>query len=314
MVMKIVSIEWNHIPQLHPSACCIGFFDGFHRGHQLLLEKTLALAKHKHLLSGVILFDPDPWLLFHPERKLDHLTPLEKRIKMIEAKGFDVIYILHFTQSFAALPTDAFHQLLAEMQVKFLVCGTDFRYGRQNRGTIATLKSQTSFVVVPIDPLMENGQAKISSSTIEKWVAEGKIEAANRLLGYQYSIDGIVEHGYKRGSELLQIPTANLKVVGDYVLPAAGVYAGFVKVEGQYYQAMINIGKNPTFKNEQKTIEAHLFDFDQDIYGKPVSFLFVQRLRKEMKFDSVEALKEQLLKDRERSKRLLANISIQDWS
>lgn len=314
MVMKIIQIEWEHIPDLPPSACCIGFFDGFHRGHQLLLEKTLELAQENHLLSGVILFDPDPWLLFHPKRKLDHLTPLKKRIKMIEAKGFDAIYILHFTRSFAALDTNAFHELLVKMHVQLLICGTDFHYGHQNTGTIQTLKNQNEFQVVSIAPLMEKEQVKISSSTIEKLIKEGHIEKANALLGYQYAIDGTIEHGYKRGSSLLQIPTANLKTDGNYVLPANGVYAGFVKVDGHFYQAMINIGKNPTFKNEAKTIEANLFDFDQTIYGKPASFLFVAPLRNEMKFASIEALKEQLLKDREHSKRLLANISIHDWS
>ncbi len=314
MVMQIYSIEFTKIPDLPKTVCCIGFFDGLHKGHQLLLKTTLEEARKKHLPSGVILFDPDPWTLFHPDEEMDHLTPIEKREAMFQEAGIDILYIMHFTKEFAALTYEDFHELLFDMHVQALVCGTDFHYASHNSGSIHTLKAQERIEIIAIEPLMEDQIEKISSSKIEKEIEAGRIEEANASLGYMYSIDGTIRHGFQRGSKILNIPTANLEPDSLFTLPAIGVYAGYMKLKNSYYPAMINIGFNPTFGNTHKSIEAHVLDFDQDLYGKKVSFLFVQKIRPEHKFDSIEALKTQLKQDIETTRQILAKKSIQDWS
>ena len=138
---------------------------------------------------------------------------------------------------------------------------------------------------------------KISSSRIEPLIQSGKVDLANDLLGYIYSVDGKVEHGYKRGTKLLNIPTANLKVNSDYLLPSNGVYAGYVSINEYLYPAMINVGNNPTFENNHITLEANIFDFSKDIYGKQVRFYFLKKTRSEIKFADFNALKMQLNQD-----------------
>lgn len=311
--MEVIEISHQKIPALVPSACCVGYFDGLHKGHQLLLDKTLETAEKHGLASGVILFDPDPWTIFHPEQELDYLTPLPKRLEMIGQKGFDLIYILRFTKEFAALPVEAFHDVLVQMHVRYLICGTEFKYACRNTGSIETLKNDRRLHAVPVDLYMEDPSHKISSSTIEEYVLEGKIALANELLGYMYSLDGTVEKGYQRGSRLLGFPTANLRVAPDVIVPAAGVYAGYVKIGDWYHMAMINVGSNPTFNNTKRTIEAHILDFDQDIYGEKVRFLFAQYIRGEQKFPSVQALKEQLHRDIMSTRSILSKNSVKDW-
>ncbi len=310
--MEVIEISHQKIPALVPSACCVGYFDGLHKGHQLLLDKTLETAEKHGLASGVILFDPDPWTIFHPEQELDYLTPLPKRLEMIGQKGFDLIYILRFTKEFAALPVEAFHDVLVQMHVRYLICGTEFKYACRNTGSIETLKNDRRLHAVPVDLYMEDPSHKISSSTIEEYVLEGKIALANELLGYMYSLDGTVEKGYQRGGRLLGFPTANLRVAPDVIVPAAGVYAGYVKIGDRYHMAMINVGSNPTFNNTKRTIEAHILDFDQDIYGEKVRFLFAHYIRGEQKFPSVQALKEQLHRDIMSTRSILSKNSVKD--
>lgn len=138
---------------------------------------------------------------------------------------------------------------------------------------------------------------KISSSRIEPLIQSGKMDLANELLGYMYSIEGVIEHGFKRGSTLLKFPTANLGANKDYLVPSSGVYAGFVYVDDTFYGAMINVGNNPTFENKSVSIEAHIFEFDQDIYDRQVRFFFLKKTRNEIRFDGFEALKKQLQSD-----------------
>lgn len=304
MVMEVQRINYQDIPALDPSVACIGYFDGMHKGHQELLNLSLKIAKTKKLKSAVITFDPDPWSVFYPEKKLQHLFTLEDKIHFAKKKGFDCFYILEFTKAFASNPTDAFHKILANMQVQHLICGFDFRYAYKNSGNIHTLMEQSYFDVFVVDSVNDQS-IKISSSRIEPLVCQGQVLKANRLLGYIYSIQGTIVKGFQRGSKILGIPTANLNAKIEYVQPVVGVYAGFVSVDHLLYGAMINIGNNPTFENKFQTIEANLFDFDQDIYGKEVRFFFFDKIRDEKKFSGAKELKEQLLQDIQTSKKRL---------
>ena len=295
--MEVIRIDYLNVPKdLSKSSCCIGFFDGLHTGHQALLENCIKKAKELNIQSGLITFDPDPWKIFFPERVCRHITTLQDRIHLASAMGIEVMYVITFSKDFAALDVDAFHMLLHKMNVSYITCGFDFKYASKNSGNVDTISSQNYFGVSVIESVNSKNE-KISSSRIEPLIQSGKIDLANDLLGYMYSIEGIVEHGFKRGSTLLKFPTANLGANPDYLVPSSGVYAGFVYVDDTFYGAMINVGNNPTFENKKVSIEAHIFDFDQDIYDQRVRFFFLKKTRNEIRFNGFEELKKQLESD-----------------
>ena len=294
--MEVVHIDFRHVPLLQDSVCCIGYFDGLHLGHQALIEKAVSIAKQKNIQSGLITFDPDPWVVFKPDANLDHLTSMQDRIRLASQMQIDVFYIMHFTKEFASLEPEQFHEVLHTMQVQSLVCGFDYHYGKKNSGNIETLKRQNYFEVSVIDSV-NSKSLKISSTRIENLIRSGNIEEANELLDTYYSMAGIVGQGFQRGRKLLGIPTANLDLQEAYVVPAVGVYTGYMLYEGILYPAMINVGKNPTFENVNMTIEAHVLDFSKMIYGADVRFFFVSKIRDEMKFNSLQGLRNQLLLD-----------------
>lgn len=305
--MDVVRINHKHIPlELRSSVGCIGYFDGFHKGHQGLVKKAIEISKEKGIDSSIITFDPDPWSVFKPDYELKHLMTLSDKIQFSKSCGVDHFYILTFTLDFASLSTDEFHAVLKNMNIDTLVCGFDFQYGTKNSGSVDTLKVQSDFDVVVVESINEEDE-KISSSRIEPLIEKGELKKANELSGFIYSVEGDVVHGFKRGSSLLQIPTANLEVERDYILPSNGVYAGAVSIDSDMYLAMINIGNNPTFENEVKTIEAHILDFDQNIYDKKVRFYFYSKIRDEQKFDNFHHLKAQLLSDIETTRQIMMN-------
>lgn len=294
--MKTFRINYRDLPKLNPSVSCVGFFDGVHKGHKALMAKAISAANEKSCKSAVLTFDPDPWVIFHPERKIEHITPMNEKIKIANSLGFDYFYILEFTKDFAALSIDEFHKLVSNMNISMIICGFDFQYGNKNAGNIATLKKQTLFDVVVVDSI-DDKNGKISSTRIEQKIKDGFVLDANRMMGHCYTMEGQVEHGFGRGSKLLNIPTANLHLIREYVLPKVGVYSGMANINGILHPAMINIGMNPTFNNSNQTIEVHILDFDQDLYGKLLRIYFYDRIRSEMRFSGVDALKTQLQKD-----------------
>lgn len=296
MVMEVYRLSFKDIPALQPSACCIGYFDGMHRGHQALINKAKEQAKKKNIRSGLITFDPDPWEIFYPESFQQHLFTVQDKIDYCRYMGLDVFYILEFDKEFASQSVEEFHQLLHEMNIESLVCGFDFMYGSKNSGNTTTLQSQSFFTVDVIESVNYSNE-KIASSRIEPLIIQGRLKEANSLLGFPYSVSGTIVHGFRRGTDLLEIPTANLDVDYEYVLPEVGVYAGLVFVNGEFYPSMINIGKNPTFDNDKLTVEAHLLDFDEDIYDHQARYFFLEKTRGEFRFDSFQELKDQLHQD-----------------
>ena len=305
MVMQVYKIDYNALPSLPKSVACIGFFDGFHKGHQALVDACLKDAKNLGLSSVIITFDPDPWVLFHPERTIEHITPLEDKIELARHLDIDSFYIINFTRDFASLDTKQFHDLLSNLNVVSLICGFDFRYAKKNEGDTKTLSQQDLFSVRVIDAVLDHVE-KISSTRIENALKQGRVLEAAKMLGYGYSIEGIVEHGYHRGTSLLQIPTANLNISREFILPAGGVYAGLAQYKSKFYPTMINIGNNPTFKNNHISIEAHLISFEGDLYDQNLRIFFIDLIRSEKQFDGIDALKEQLHKDIENSLTILA--------
>lgn len=302
--MKVIHIQFDKIPDLQPSAAAVGYFDGFHTGHMKLIEKTLSLAKEHHVQSAVLTFDPDPWVIFKPYGNRDHLVSLHDKAIMAAAMGMDYLYVVEFSKEFSQLSIEQFHEFLVKMKVQYLVCGFDFSYACKGYGNVETLRQQKAIEVFVIDAVQSHKQ-KISSTRIEQLVRAGLVYQAAELLGIYYSIPGVIVHGYKRGGKELGFPTANLQPEKGYVMPANGVYAGYVFCDGAFYPAMMNVGSNPTFQNHEMTIEAHILDFDRNIYGKMVRFFFTHRIRPEVRFESAEALKKQLVFDRTRTIQLL---------
>lgn len=304
--MEIVKLDRHAHLDLEPSIACIGYFDGLHLGHQALIQQVIDQAKG--LKKVLMTFDPDPYVIFHPEIELHDLLPLTDRAQVAHAMGMDAMYVLDFTLEFAKKDVLAFHQWIKDQQIKHLVCGFDFLYGYGNTGNVETLQSQQDFAVSVVKAVRQDGQ-KISTSTIEPALLNGQTELANRLLGYYYSVSGTIVQGYKRGRRL-GYPTANLELSYNYSPLKRGVYAGYVGVNGRLYPAMLNVGYNPTFENTPLSYEAHLFDFNEDLYGKQARFFFAHYLRGEIKFNSLDDLSQQMAQDEQVSRHWLANASL----
>lgn len=302
----MISYTISHLTpiDLPPSVCAIGYFDGLHRGHQKLIETAKEQAQKRGVALSVLTFHPDPWAVLKPDAPLEHLVNLEEKKQILEALGVDLFYIVDFTKEFAALSIEAFHQFLKALHIEALVCGFDFHYGAKGKGNPQSLLQCDYFETTVISKISDEESqdekeiAKISSSRIEKLILEGKVQKANALLGYLYSISGEVVHGFKRGHSL-GFPTANLKVDAETLVPGSGVYAGFVAIDHTLFAAMINVGKNPTFDNKALSIEAYILNQHLDLYGQTVRFFFVKKLRGEKKFASFEDLKAQLAKDQQ---------------
>lgn len=292
-------------------AACIGYFDGFHLGHQSLFNKTLTIAKQKSLKSALISFDPDPWVVLHGVPNANHLTTINDRKVLAEKLGFDIWISIEFDKDMASLSPSEFINKLQSINIHELVCGFDFKFGSKGTGTIDTLLSAQSdnFHVHVISEYKVDNE-KVSSTRIKIALKNGNMELVKQLLGRYYQLKGIVVGGKQIGRKI-GYPTANLQVNSEYVLPKMGVYAGYVTIDSLRYQAMISIGLNPTVKDDRVvSIEAHIFDFDRDIYNKEVSFVYVQYLRPELKFNSLNGLILQLKEDEKECRKVLKDINI----
>lgn len=279
--MEIIKIKANETRVFNHQYCaCIGYFDGVHKGHQKLIETTIKKAKQTQMIPACICFDQDPWVVLNKCEDCAHLTPLPQRLKLLEHYGIKTCFVLHFDMDMAKMKIATFISLLNQMNVKHLICGKDFSFGDCGKGKIKDLENQSfSLNIVPEECYQGS---KISSSTLEKQLQNGFIKLVNEQLGRIYCVEGVIVHGNQIGKKTLGVATANLKMSDDYIIPKKGVYQGMVNVNGQMYNAMINIGYNPTLNlREHLSIEAHLLQFDQDIYGKNAVFYFVDFLREE---------------------------------
>lgn len=293
--MQVIRFSHTDIPDLPHSVLAMGFFDGFHRGHQALLQEARQQGTRLGLPWGVLTFDPDPWTIFRPEEPLDHIQTLEDRERTAQALGADLFCILEFSREFASLSPQGFHEILQRMHADYIVTGFDFHYGSHNAGSTETLR-EAGFAMTVVKAV-EDQDGKISSTRVEAAIREGQVAQAAAMLGQDYSVAGTVVKGYQRGSRLLAVPTANLQPDPGYIIPKSGVYAGYVLSGTTLYPAMINIGNNPTFGNRKQSMEAFLFGFSGDLYGAGLRFFFSFYLRPEQKFESVQALQAQLEQD-----------------
>ncbi len=283
---------------LSNTVAAIGFFDGVHLGHAALLQKTRELAASKGSTSAVVTFDEHPRRLFSNEDFL-YLTPLAMRLEHFEAEGFDVAYVLPFDRKMASLSPETFiEDYLGTLQT--LVCGFDFTYGRGGLGDVYSLRETATFEVVVLDERTVAGD-KIGSTRIRRLLREGKVRAAETLLGRPYTIEGTVVAGDRRG-RTIAYPTANLET-GAFFIPARGVYATRTKVQGRWHPSMSSIGYNPTL-NRSGTIrvETHLLDYQGDLYGETLRLAFIEQLREERHFPTTASLVAQIKEDEQRTR------------
>ncbi len=292
------------------NACVtIGNFDGVHKGHQQLFSQVVQKARSLNGTSVVITFDPHPLQVLLPGG-IKLISTCQQKEELIEQSGIDVLLVIPFTREFAKTTADAFvaDLLVKKLGVKELVVGYDYAFGKGRSGNIDFLKQQGQLFGFPVTVVEACylGEQLVSSTKIRELVKEGKMAAARELLGRYYQIRGTVRVGKQRGGKVIGFPTANLKFNDEDLVPKHGVYVTQVFCEDQYYGGILNIGYNPTFGEEQLVAETHIFDFNEDIYGKPIKVNLVQFLRSEKKFSGAEELAKQISKDVLLAKKILA--------
>ncbi len=286
----------------------LGNFDGVHLGHQAIFQRVVERAREIGGVSMVFTFEPHPLQIIAPDKAPPLLTTFEQKMRLIAGLGVEVGLRVPFTTAFAGqAPIDFIGDVLCEtIGVHELVVGYDFRFGRQRAGTTAFLQDQASrfnYRVTVVPPISQAGIV-VSSSNIRRFLSDGDVDAAARLLGRYYAIEGPVVEGFRRGATL-GFPTANVQPI-NAVVPCTGVYAVWVVWNHQRYQGVANIGYNPTFDNQTLSVEAHLFDFDAELYGATVQVEFVKRLRAERKFASIDELTAQIACDAQQARAIHA--------
>jgi riboflavin kinase/FMN adenylyltransferase len=297
-----------------PSVATLGNFDGVHRGHRAVLGTVVSRARELGLPSVAVTFDPHPVAVLHPERAPTLLTGLEHRLELLEGTGLDAVLVMEFTRDFALQTPEEFVRsvYVDGLHAHTLVVGKDTRFGIHNSGDITTLHelaARYGFEVVALDPigdgLVAPGVRAWSSTRVRHLLREGDVATAAEVLGRPHRVTGTVVHGRHRGREL-GYPTANLGPDSEGMIPADGVYAGWLERldlpredEDRRMPAAISVGTNPTFDDVPvRTVEAHVLDrTDLDLYGERVAVDFGHWLRGNVRFDSVEELLEQMARD-----------------
>jgi riboflavin kinase/FMN adenylyltransferase len=280
----------------------VGTFDGVHLGHSKIFERMTVLAKSCDGETVVITFDPHPrFVVHHDSKNLKFINTRERKYELIENNGIDHLIIIPFTKEFSNTHADTFIEdiLVKKIGVHELVVGYDHHFGKNREGSFDALEDLAEKFNFGLEQISARDidDIAISSTKIRNALKEGDISFANELLGYEYSITGTVVSGNKIGRKI-GFPTANIEIEDEYkLIMAIGVYACRVQWKGKTYQGMGNIGYRPTINNSDLTIEVNIFEFDEEIYGETITIFFVDRIRNEVKFENLEALKAQLAKD-----------------
>ncbi|MGB3144220.1 MAG: bifunctional riboflavin kinase/FAD synthetase [Maribacter sp.] len=295
----------------HPIAITIGTFDGVHIGHRKILDKIINHAKESTLNSAVLTFFPHPRMVLQKDADIKLLNTIDEKMMILKNLGLDILIIHPFTMKFSRLTATEFVRdiLVNTLHTKKVIIGYDHRFGRNRTANINDLIAfggTHDFTVEEIQA-QEIEEVSVSSTKIRKALEEGDIETANAYLGYQYMLTGTIVRGKGLGKQL-GYPTANLSIAEQYkLIPKTGSYIVKSTIKEQLVYGMMNIGFNPTVDGTEKSIEINFFDFDSDLYEEKIQVDILSRLRDEYKFDSVDALKAQLAKDKEKSLAYISN-------
>jgi riboflavin kinase / FMN adenylyltransferase len=290
-------------PDLGRTVVTIGVFDGVHRGHQVIVGAAVERARAAGLASVALTFDPHPSVVVRPQAYLPMLTSVARRTELLLGLGIDHVWVVPFTYELSQLSPEQFvtDVLVARLQPGVVVVGANFRFGHRAAGRVGTLAElglAHDFTVEPVRLAGGDAAEVWSSTAVRTAVTDGDVAGAAAILGRPHRIEGVVVHGDHRGREL-GYPTANLEVDASAAIPADGVYAGrLVRADRAPLPAAISIGTNPTFDGSVRRVEAYVLDrTDLDLYDERVGLDFVQRLRPTERFDSVDALLEQMAAD-----------------
>lgn len=279
----------------------VGIFDGIHLGHRAILSRLVEGARAAGSPAVVLTLHPHPAVVLGGQADFAYLTPPDEKAALLAGLGVDAVITLPFSREFAAETAEDFMRRVARsLSLRHLVIGYDTALGRGREGNAARLTEigkALGYTVEVVEAVQQEGRI-ISSSAIRQQVREGAVAEAAQALGRPYTLSGPVVHGDGRGRHI-NVPTANMQVSAEKLIPAKGIYATWAHVGGERFAAATNIGTNPTFTPEKQTatVETHLLDFERSLYGKKVTLEFVARLRDEMKFSSVEALLGQIQAD-----------------
>ena len=288
----------------------IGNFDGVHLGHQMLFSEVVNRAYQKQGTIVVVTFNPHPLQVIRPEFGIKLISTYDQKVELIALAGIDVLVVIPFTRDFAATSAEAFvdEVLINTIGVKELVVGYDYAFGKGRQGNIEFLKQQgelKGFPVTVVEPYYVDNML-VSSSKIRELVSEGRMLDVKKLLGRSYQIRGTVQEGKKRGGPVVGFKTANLHLSEEDLCPKHGVYVTQVVYDGKCYGGVLNIGYNPTFGENRLSAETHIFDFNQEIYGKKIKINLLKYLRGEKKFSGPEDLAAQIREDILQAKDILA--------
>lgn len=300
MTVSLARRELQRIAPGRPSAVTVGVFDGVHRGHRHLVAALLEEARRESLATVAITFNPHPRTVLQPGATIAYLTSLEERVELLQSLGLDAVGVLAFTSELAQLEPREFLGLLAdELEMRLLLVGPDFAFGRNRAGTleVSSKIGEDLGFRVEVASMLDEGGEKVGSTAVRQALAGGDVSRVAQLLGRPFSLRGPVIEGDKRGREL-GFPTANIAIGLDHALPAYGIYVSRVYVRETAYEACTSIGVRPTFDADEKpTVEAFILDFDGDVYGEELRIDLLERLRDEERFESAEELVAQMHKD-----------------
>ncbi|WP_075559353.1 riboflavin biosynthesis protein RibF [Parabacteroides timonensis] len=292
-------------------AATIGFFDGVHLGHRFLINELKETAKARNLPSAVITFPEHPRAVLHADYQPKLLNSFDEKLEQLASTGIDYCIVLDFTVELSHLTAQEFITtvLAGKLHVEVLLIGYDHRFGHDRKDGFeqyVTYGAACGMDVVKASPY-DDGQTAVSSSEIRKLLTECQVEEADKLLTYPYQLRGTIVNGYKVGRKL-GFPTANIQVDEPFkIVPGIGVYAVWVYLKGERYKGMLYIGDRPTLDNGSNiTLEVNILDFSGDIYNNEITVAFIYYVREDIKFGSLDELKEQLARDRETVNKLLS--------
>ncbi len=299
--MKVIVDIQKSEERLKNSYVALGTFDGVHRGHRVLINSAIEKAKKNGGISVVYTFLNHPLEIIAPERVPKMINTIDEKLRLLEEMGVDYVVLQTFDKEYAKTTKEEFIDkiLIEYLGAKEIFVGFNYTFAERGSGNVEYLRKvapEKGIKLNEIEAIQYKGQI-LSSTLIRKFILEGKIEEANMFLGRPFFISGEVEHGKKLG-RVLGFPTANLKVVNK-VYPPFGIFGGTVLIEGEKekYNAVVNIGKNPTLKPGELSVEVHILDFNRDIYGKKIDVSIEKHLRDEKKFGSMEELRQGIRND-----------------
>ena len=304
--MRIIKNNITKIPKSDFNIATIGSFDGIHIGHKKILQTLTKIAKKNNGKSILITFWPHPRYVLKKNNDFKLLTSLDEKIKLFEKNKIDILYIVDFSLKFSKVSANKFIEniLLEKLKINCLLIGYNNNFVRNREGNIRYLeenKKKFDIDIISI-PKQSVDKISISSTKIREYLNNGKINSANQLLGRKYLINGKIVKGNGIGRKI-NFPTANIEIdEPKKLLPKSGVYAVEVILNRKIYLGMLNIGYNPTIKNEKKSIEVNIFEFSEDIYNNKISINFIRRIRNEKKFKNLNELKKQLIIDKKKVK------------